>query len=352
MRFAMRCSFVLVTVRRAAAVLALGVCLARPSAVGAQISPAKAAALAEAVQPPEGVGFDAGLSFCKLRDLRLQCSIAALPGGYVVECRPTARDCNLILNVAYPKEGKGPFPAVVLIHGGGWFYGSPYDCVPFSLRLAQKGYVAVSVSYRFTPSFRFPDQVHDVKTAVRWLRAHADKYRVDGDRIGVFGHSAGGHLACMLGMANGQAGLEGNGGFKGQRSDVCCVVCTSGLTDLAHLYAKPAPGLSGIGTKMAVQGFLGGPPAKVGKRYAAASPITYAGKDSPPVLLICGTKDELVPNEQSLRLERKLREAGVPVRLVTLVGAGHDFFGVHRERSEEAALTFFERYLKNGAGKR
>jgi dipeptidyl aminopeptidase/acylaminoacyl peptidase len=103
---------------------------------------------------------------------------------------------------------------------------------------------------------------------------------------------------------------------------------------------------------MAVQGFLGGPPAKAAKRYELASPITYASKTCPPTLLICGTKDALVPNEQSLRLEKKLREVGAPVRLLTLVGAEHDFLGSHRERCEEAALEFFERHLKNGSAKR
>jgi acetyl esterase/lipase len=310
--------------------------------------PTTAVKQAVTVTPPPGVGFDADLSYCKRRDCDVCLNVLPLRGGYAVECRCGARDCDLQLNVAFPKKGKGPFPVVVLIHGGGWFYGSHYDCVPFSLRLAEKGYVAVTVTYRFVPAYRFPDQVHDVKCAVRWLRANAAKYRADPERIAVFGHSAGGHLACLLGMAGGQDGLEGDRGHEGQRSDVCCVVCTSALTDLGHLWVNPAPGFTGIGTKMAVQGFLGGPPAKAGKRYELASPISYAGKTCPPTLLICGTKDELVPNEQSLRLEKKLREAGAVVRLLTLVGAGHDFFGNYRERSEEAALEFFERHLKNG----
>jgi acetyl esterase/lipase len=319
--------------------------------LGLAASPVQAGgrrAKAVAVTPPTGVGFDANLSYCQRRDVDFCLDLLPLRGGCVVACKCAVKDCDLRLNVAYPKKGKGPFPAVVLIHGGGWFYGSSFDFVPFSLRLAERGYVAVTVSYRFVPANRFPDQVHDVKCAVRWLRAHADRYRVDPERIGAFGHSAGGSLACLLGMAGGQDKLEGDRGFKEQRSDVCCVVCTSGLTDLAHLWANPTPGWPGIGTKMVVQGFLGGPPSKAGKRYELASPITYACKASPPTLLICGTKDALVPNEQSRRLEKKLRAAGATVRLLTLEGAEHDFFGAYRERSEAAALEFFERYLKSG----
>src|SRR5262249_47037312 len=150
---------------------------------------------------------------------------------YVVECKCAVKECDLQLNVAFPTQGQGPFPAVVLIHGGGWFYSSNRDCLPFSLRLAEKGYVGVTITYRFVPAYRFPDQVHDAKAAVRWLRANAKKYQVDPERIGAFGHSAGGHLACLLGMAGGQDRLEGARGFKEKRSDVCCVVCTSALTD-------------------------------------------------------------------------------------------------------------------------
>jgi len=307
---------------------------------------------AVAVTPPAGVGFDADLSYCKRRDCDLCLNVLPLWGGYAVECKCDIKDCDLRLNVAFPTRGKGPFPAVVLIHGGGWIYGDHYDFARFSVRLAEKGYVAVTVSYRLLPRWCYPDQVHDVKCAVRWLRGHADKYKVDRDRVGVLGHSAGGYLACMLGLANGQDGLEGNGGFARQRSDVCCVICTSGLTDLTDLQTRPSGSLGVMMTKLAVQKFLGRPLAKDPKRYAAASPIRYAGKSSPPTLLICGSKDTLVPNAQSLRLEKKLREAGARVRLVTLVNAEHDFEGRDRERAEELCLEFLEQQLKNGRPKR
>jgi acetyl esterase/lipase len=307
------------------AALCAGLCL--PSAAARPDMKAAARAKPNWLQVPAGVGFDADLTYC------------------------TVKDCNLKLNVAYPKGGKGPFPAVVLIHGGGWIIGDHYDFARFSVRLAEKGYVAVTVTYRMLPKFRFPDQVHDVKAAVRWLRAKK-KYNVDKERVGVLGHSAGGYLACMLGMTNGKDGLEGNGGFLKQRSDVCCVIGTSALTDLANLQARPAPALGVMVTKLAVQKFLGGPPGKDGKRYEAASPITYASRACPPTLLICGSSDTIVPNEQSLRLEKKLREAGADVRLVTLVNAPHDFLGRDLQRAEELCLEFLDRHVKNGRPKR
>ncbi len=308
--------------------------------------------LAASVRVPEGVGFAADLTYCSLRDCRPCLTVCPLAGCCAVACTGRVRDCNLKLNVAWPTSGKGPFPAVVLIHGGGWLYGSHHDLVPFSLRLARKGYVAVTVSYRLLPAFRFPDPLHDVKCAVRWLRANAARYGADPDRVGVFGHSAGGHLACMVGMAGGRHELEGNGGFKDQRSDVACVVCTSGLTDLAQLYASPAKGIAGTIAKRAVMGFVGGTPDRLARDYQAASPVHYAGKSSPPTLLICGTKDDVVPNEQSLRLEKRLRDAGAEVRLLRLEGAAHDFTGEHRRRAEAACVEFLDRHLKNGRARR
>jgi acetyl esterase/lipase len=295
---------------------------------------------------PPGVGFLADQTYCSLRDCRPCLNVCPLRGGYIVDCSCQVRDCNLKLNVAWPMKGKGPFPAVVLIHGGGWLYGSHHDLVPLSLRLAEQGFVAITVTYRLLPHYRFPDQLHDVKCAVRWLRANAGRYKANPDRVGVFGHSAGGHLACMLGMTCGRDDLEGNGGFKDQRSDVRCIVCTSGMTDLAHLYTFPARGIAGAIAKRAVEKFVGAPPARAAKTYEMASPISYATRSCPPTLLICGTKDDVIPNEQSLRLEKRLREAGADVRLLTLLGAAHDFLGIHRERAEAAALDFFKRHLK------
>ena len=109
-------------------------------------------------------------------------------------------DTELKLDLAMPKTGDGPFPAVVFLHGEGWRAGNRQQMNHFIEGMARLGYVSITVDYRLVPTARFPAQVEDCKAAVRWLRANAKKYRVRPDRIGVVGFSAGGHLASMLGV--------------------------------------------------------------------------------------------------------------------------------------------------------
>jgi acetyl esterase/lipase len=211
----------------------------------------------------------------------------------------------------------------------------------------------VTVGYRLAK--QFPAAVHDVKCAVRWLRANAAAHRIDKERIGVLGFSSGGHLACMLGLTGGIEALEGNGGAAKESSAVCCVVCCAGLSDLEPLHESCVKGdlkFYGPFLKLALETFAGGPPAKAGDRYAKASPINYASKSAPPTLLIHGTEDSLIPIDQSKRLEKKLREAGAEVSLVPLKGAAHDFAGEHANRLEAAALEFLNRHLRQPLAKR
>ncbi len=123
-----------------------------------------------------------------------------------------AGDADLKLDLAMPKDGPGPFPVVVCIHGGGWTHGDRADLRTTIETLAGRGYVAVSVDYRLAPKDRFPAAVEDCKAAVRWLRANARQFKIKPDRIGVVGFSAGAHLACLLGVTRKADGLEGTGG--------------------------------------------------------------------------------------------------------------------------------------------
>src|ERR1041385_9059131 len=147
-------------------------------------------------------------------------------------------DQHLLLDMASPKDGKGPFPAILCIHGGGFRAGDRHGYDGLIKKLAERGYVAVTVEYRLSPKFQFPATVYDVRAAVRWLSANAKKYRIHPNRIGVPGGSAGGHLAQFLGVTMGVPEFEGNGGNPKQSSNVSCVVNYFGPSDFTKSYGK------------------------------------------------------------------------------------------------------------------
>lgn len=212
---------------------------------------------------------------------------------------------ELKLDVARPAEGDGPFPAVLVIHGGAWRGGDKGHMGSLLQEFANHGYVAVSPQYRFCPKELFPAQVHDVKAAVRWLKSNAKTYRVNPERIGAIGFSAGGHLALMLGVTGPSDGLEGDVAAGAPDTRLKAVVNYFGPTDLA---AKDIPDVS----KPLVRDFLGATAEEKPELAAKASPRTYVSSDDPPILTFQGTRDPLVPFTQAIELAEAMTAAGVP----------------------------------------
>ncbi|MCY3017589.1 MAG: alpha/beta hydrolase, partial [Planctomycetota bacterium] len=140
---------------------------------------------------------------------------------------------QLCLDLAMPGRSGGPFPLIVCLHGGAWISGNKSSYRETILDFARRGYVAASVQYRLAPRHKFPAQIEDAKCAVRYLRAHAAEFRINPNRVGALGDSAGGHLALLLGLMNPQDGLEGGGGCAEQASKVQAIVNYYGPTDLA-----------------------------------------------------------------------------------------------------------------------
>ncbi len=258
---------------------------------------------------------------------------------------------KLQLDVAMPAT-PGPHPAVVCLHGGAWRYGSRkelsrgsrwYDLgMPgksLTEILAARGFVAVSVGYRFAPDNKFPAQIEDAKTAVRFLRANAATFRIDPDRIAALGFSSGGHLAALLGTTDESAGFDGTL-YPDQLSRVQCVVNFFGPSDLTLYTETP-----GIENAYFVP-LLGGRSRDKFELYKKASPIEYVSKDDPPFLIVQGTADLLVPAIHSERLHEKLTAAGVGSTLITVKGKGHGWGGPDAARTIETVIEFLSEHLK------
>ena len=250
-------------------------------------------------------------------------------------------DRELKLDLMMPDEGDGPFPGLIVIHGGAWRAGSKKDVRSIMELAAKRGYVAISPQYRFCPQDLFPKQVYDVKSAVRWFRIHAEEYKFDPERLGATGYSAGGHLALMLGVTGPDDGLEGDAPSGSPSTRVQAVVNYFGPTDFA---ATDIPEVS----KPLLRDFLGGTPSEKPEETKSASPITYVTKDDPPMLTFQGTKDPLVPHTQAEKLADAQTAAGVPGRVELLIGAGHGWGGPELAHTIEESFAFFDRYLKPG----
>lgn len=247
---------------------------------------------------------------------------------------------ELKLDMARPAEGDGPFPGVLVIHGGAWRAGDKNSNRSLLQEFAKRGYVAISPQYRFCPTDKFPAQVYDVKASVRWLRSKSKELKLDSDHIGATGFSAGGHLALMLGVTGPKDELEGDVPADAPSSKVQAVVNYFGPTDMN---AEDIPEVS----KPLVRDFLGTLPKENPKLASQASPITYVTSDDPPTLTFQGTKDPLVPHTQAFRLTDAQTAAGVPGRVELIVGGGHgNWGGVEIKRTMDSAMNFFDDHLK------
>lgn len=265
----------------------------------------------------------------------------------VVYC--TVDGVDLKMDIAKP-TGDGPFPAIVCIHGGGWQLGNKSGFEPTARVMAANGYLAVTVAYRFAPKYKWPAQVEDVKCAVRYLRAHAEELKINPEKIGAIGHSAGANLSLMLGLTDPKDNLEGNGGYAEQSSKVQAVVSLSAPTNFATW--QPLPEVDQPVRKEYGKGFedilidLLGTDDRTAKIMADASPITYADSGDAPVLTLHGSVDPLVPIQQAHELDKAIKDAGGRHKLVVVEGADHGFADDKIPVLIMEATAFFAEHLK------
>ncbi len=247
---------------------------------------------------------------------------------------------DLKLNLSIPAEASGKLPCLLIIHGGGWAGGDRAQHNDLTWLYARQGYVCATLGYRLVPRHIFPAQVEDVKCAVRFLRANAEKFHIDPERIGAAGFSAGAHLAMMLGVMDAGDGLDASGGSEGFSSKVQAVVAFFGPTDFSLELPEKARPL--------YEGFLGGKIADRSDAYRLASPVTYVSKGDAPMLLFQGTADPLVPYGQAVKMAEAMQKAGVPGRVELLVGADHGWGGAELHRSAAVTHAFLAEHLKDG----
>ncbi|BDV31899.1 alpha/beta hydrolase [Microbacterium terricola] len=269
----------------------------------------------------------------------------SMPDGY----RP------LQLDLYVPDGRTGPVPCVVWIHGGAWLFGSrltPPDYWPaaslFGAAIAA-GLAVASIDYRHSREASFPAQLHDAKAAVRYLRRFAAELGIDAGRIGVWGESAGGHLAALLALVDDPA-LEGADGVTGESSAVDAAVVFYGVADVdsmpSFLDSMPAEWIENLQAQDTGAGvepidvLLAASPYEREEARRLVSPIHHVRADAPPFLLVHGEADGLVPVSQSEMLHAALQDAGGAAELVTVAGADHVFLGTDPLPQIERAVDY------------
>lgn len=247
---------------------------------------------------------------------------------------------RVAMDIFRPKNVTGAQPAVLCIHGGGFRAGSRAGYHALAIKLAQRGYIAATASYRLAPRHQFPAAVEDVKAAVRFLRANAKKYSIDADHIGATGGSAGGHLVLMLGLTGDNKAFDGYGPNLDQSAKVQAVVNYYGPTDFTKSYGKS------VDAHLVLPLWLGGDLEHEKKYHQISSPLNYANPLAAPLLSVHGTEDKYVEHAQSVWLTDRLQAMGARAELLTLPGAGHGFKGADAEKAEAALFAFFDKHLR------
>lgn len=276
---------------------------------------------------------------------------AALPDG-IAALRDQAYvehgDKAQVLDLFYPKDADKRVPLIVWIHGGAWS-GGDKTVRQQQLSYLKEGYAIASVEYRFSQVATFPAQIEDCKAAIRWLRAHAKEFHLDAEHIGVWGSSAGGHLAALLGTSGGVKDLEGALGNPDQSSRVQAVVDWFGPADLASMSAQQSNNskMNHDAPSSPESKLIGGPVPENREKASRASPVTYVSKDNPPFLIMHGDVDALVPVKQSEALHEALKSAGIEATLVIIKGAGHGGNQFDSAENREKVAEFFKKHLKS-----
>lgn len=224
----------------------------------------------------------------------------------------------------YLPQGAGPHPAVVVAHGGGWGGRDRSDMDSVSRALAARGYVVANIDYRLAPRFRHPAQVQDVRAAVSYLRMNAASLKLDPQRIGAWGYSAGAHLLALAAVDRPPA------------VPLFRAVVAGGMpADFSRYPDSPV-----------IRRLIGEPYQDAPELWRQASPITHISKDDPPMFLFHGAWDRIVQPQESPALQTRLQAVGVPAERMEYAGLGHIATFLLAHEARDRGLDFLDRYLR------
>jgi len=253
---------------------------------------------------------------------------------------------KLHLDIFYPKNlDHKNLPGVVLIHGGGWRSGKRQLVIPMAEKLAANGYVTIAVEYRLSTEAFYPAAVYDIKAAIRWMRANARKYKINSREIAVYGCSAGGHLAALIGTTNGDKKFEGDEGNNGYSSNVRAIIDVDGVLDFfgkgsEEVYKKS-------GKPSAAHLWFGVSAKENPEVWKEAGPINHTDKHTPPVLFINSGQPRFHAGRDEMI--KKLNSFNIYSEVHTLEGTIHTFwlFNPWFEKTFDFTLKFLKKTLKS-----
>ena len=279
--------------------------------------------------------------------MKFLCSLILLTSAALADTQADIQyakvgDVSLKLDLHRP-QGENP-PLIVYVHGGGWRAGSKQD-VPIG-KLLDKGFAIASVDYRLSPQAAFPAQVHDIKAAIRFLRANAGVFHINTSKIAIIGSSAGGHLAALVGVTNGNKELEGKvGEHLDQSSDVQVIVSYYGASNLETILSQSTP--KGLEYRIpALKLLLGDSLDKKPELAKLASPVAHLDKKDPPLLLIHGDADPQMPPQQSQELAKAYEALGLPVTLIVIPGSKHGGKEFYDDERTAVVAKFLDKVLR------
>lgn len=250
---------------------------------------------------------------------------------------------DLHLDLFHPKS-EGKYPALILVFGGGWRSGSRAAQVPMAQQIAAKGYVTATVEYRLSPEALYPAAVHDIKAAIRYLRANAERYNIDPERIAISGSSAGGQLAALVGMTADIEKFDGYSASMNQPVNIQAIIDMDGILD----FTDPSESAKDDDPKKRSAGayWFGATYKEAPEQWVEASPLIYAGKDTPPILFI----NSALPRFHAGRDQviEKLDNYGIYSEVQTISDTPHPFWLFHPwfDQTVGYMVTFLDKQFK------